>query len=174
MGVCTRRGHGEIAAVICAGKSDRATALRAAGFGGEASRRRETLGRLASGPVGSGWPMEQRGERSGAESSGADRGWRKGKELTCGAGRSEGGRATRLRVNGADRSAMPVSRTVRAWGWPRGKEKRNGPSWAGVSAGREGRGLRWVGPPGLVCWAGFLGLVSFISFLYSISYFKPN
>ena len=124
------------------------------------------LGWLAGGATRLGWSTGQRGERSGAESSGADRGRRKGKELTCGVGRSEGGRETRLRVNGADKWAMLVRRTARARGWAGGKEKRNGPSWAGVSAGREGRGLKWVGPP---------GPVSFISFLFSIPFlFQTN
>ena len=83
-------------------------------------------------------------ERSGAESSGGDRGRRKGKELTCGAGRSERERAMLRKKK--DRAA--------------GKE-----AWTG-SAGLPGLGR-------LAGWAGFW-FPHLLSFPISILFQTPH
>ena len=122
------------------------------GSGGEASRRRETLRMLASGPAESGWSgaTGQRGSgQSRAESSGARRKkgrWRKGADrwdrtvrereraddarargerLSGGSGLSArgGARAAEAAASWAERGAEEANRTRGAdVGWPRGAQ----------------------------------------------------
>jgi len=99
-------------------------------------------------------------------------------------GLTRGAGASASRASDALRGPRALERRAGEWskagarGWAGGKEKRNGPSWARVSAGREGRGR--TGLPGRVRGKegetglgrqGFgLGSSIWVCFFFSISF----